>query len=296
MKTFYFITVFLFSSLILFAQKSDSTKVQEQSQVAEYFLEKDFFPNNSSYKSIDTLLYGIQKYIPNNFPYGLGLANRKVLFNPSSEIGFRSGFDDLDLFGYNRNEIKYYNTRTPYTEIFAVFGQKKEQYARLLHTQNITRQWNIAFHMLRLHSEGFYNRQNCPDNNISLSSNYTSKNNRYSFLANGLISSVKTDENGGVRNDTVFENNLFVNKKLIAVNLSDARTRRGNREMSVDQFLNFGGRDSIKNDSTYKYRVRPKTSLSYSFHVKENWFVYDDKNPVSGYYENIFIDSTKTLD
>ena len=296
MKLISSIIVFLFFSLNLFAQNPDSIKVPAKAPVAEYFLEKDFFPNNSSYKSIDTSLNGIHKYFPNNFPYSLGLANRKLNFEPSSDIGFRSGFDNLDLFGYNMNEIKYYRTRTPYTEIFALFGQKKEQYARLLHTQNVTKQWNIALNMLRLRNgDGFYNRQNCTDNNISLSSNFTSKNNRYSFLANGIISSIKTDENGGV-NDTVFENNLFVNKKLIPVNLLEARTRRGNRGAQITQFLNFGKRDTLKKDSTARSGILPNASLSYSFGVNENWFVYEDKNPSSGFYSNIFYDSTLTYD
>ena len=280
---------------MLSAQTSDSIKAIVKLPVAEYFPEKDFFPNSCSYKSIDTSLDGIQKYYPHNFPYSLGLSNRKLLFEPSLEIGFRNGFESLDLFGYNKNKIKYYRTRTPYTEIFALFGMKKEQFARLLHTQNITKQWNIALNMLRLRSEGFYNRQNCTDNNISLSSNYTSKNNRYSFLANGIMNSIKTDENGGVQ-DYIFENNLLANKKLIPVNLLNARTRRGNREFSLMQFLNFGKKDSVKGDSTMRYRIYPKSSFSYSFNAHDSWFVYDDKNPISGYYQNIFNDSSETLD
>lgn len=296
MKNLFSIFPFILLTLIISAQNSDSGKVIVKTPVAEYFLEQDFFPNNSSFFSIDSSLNGIQKYFPNNFLYGLGLSNRKLFFIPSSEIGFRSGTESLDLFGYNRSEIKYYRARTPYTEIFALFGQKKEQYAKLLHTQNITKQWNISLNMLRLRSEGFYNRQICTDNNISLSTNYTSKSNRYSFLANGFISSIKTDENGGVSDDTIFENNLLANKKLIAVNLSDARTRRGNREFTVIQFLNFGKRDtSAKTDSTSK-KIIPRSYFSYSFHANENWFAYEDKDPSSGFYSTVFYDSTLTHD
>ena len=271
--------------------------VQVKSAAAESFPAKDFFPNNSSYKSIDTSLNEIQKYFLNNFSYSLGLSNRKLFFESSYKTGFKSGIDYLDLFGYNQDEIKYYHTRTPYTEIFALFGQKKEQYFRLLHTQNITRQWNIALNMLRLRDEGFYQRQNCTDNNISISSNYTSKNNRYSLLANGIISSIKTDENGGVRNDPTFESNLLVNKKLIPINLPDARIRRGNREFYINQFWNFGKKDTVRvNDTTHYVHIQPRSSISLSTRANDNWFVYDDKNPRYGYYKNIFYDSLKTLD
>lgn len=277
----------------LFGQ--DSLNVSIKSPIVIFLLEKDFASECSH--QIDTSLHNIQNYFPNNnFSYSLGLANRKLTLEPLVNIGFKTGFEELDLFGFNRSETRYYYTRMPYTEIAVVFGQKKEQMTKLIHTQNINRKWNIAVNMLRMRSEGFYNRQNCTNNNISLSSNYTSKNNRYSFLVNGIISAIKADENGGIKYDTLFEANLFSNKKLFAVNLLNARTRRGKREFTFTQFLNFGKKDSVKYDTTKKFILRPENALSYSFHLKENWFVYDDKNPKSGFYENIFSDSVNTYD
>jgi hypothetical protein len=290
------IFVFLSLPLLLLAQKKDSLSLPVKAPVAEYFFEKEFFPGNFSYHSIDTSLNGVQKYFPNNFSYSLGLSNRKLSFEPSSEIGFSSGLEPLDLFGYNRNETRYYRARTPYTEVFVLFGQKKEQFARVLHTQNITKQWNIALSMLRMRSDGFYQRQTCTDNNISLSSNYTTRNKRYAVLANGIVSSVKTDENGGVLNEADYENNLFVNKKLIPISLADSRTRRGNREAHMTHYLNFGKRDTLRKDTTTHSKIFPKTSLSYSFGIKENWFVYDNKLPQGGFYEHAYFDTLATLD
>ena len=303
MKNFLPIPLLLCSGLLA-AQDPDTSKSTGVYSVAEYFLEKDLAPRCSDRgrpgctltSSIDTSLDGIQRYFPGNFPYYLGLSNRKLTFEISTEIGFRSGLEKLNLFGYSSNEIKYYNTRAPYTEIFALFGQKKEQFARLLHTQNINKQWNIAVNMLRHRSEGFYLRQNCTDNNISLSTNHTSKSNRYTMLLNGYISSVKTDENGGIQSDSAYEANLFVNKKLLAVNLMEARTRRGNRGAHMTHTLNFGRRDTARKDSTVRRPILPHTSLSYSFSANENWFVYSDTDTSSGYYENTFFDSAATLD
>lgn len=282
--------------MTFFAQKNDSLSLPVQSPIMEYFYEDGFFSDRTSFHSVDTSLNNIQRYFPVSFPYSLGLVNRNISYNVSPEIGFKSGLANWDWFGYNRKEIKYYRTRTPYTEVFALFGMKKEQLARLLHTQNITRQWNIAFDMLRLRSEGFYNRQTCTDNNISLSSNYTSKNNHYSLLVNGSIGSVKTDENGGISSEDAFENALLGNKKLLSVNLSSARARRGNREFAVSQFFHFGRKDTANHDSTLRPKIIPKSYFAYSFHAGDNWFVYEDGNPAAGFYQNIFYDSTKTLD
>lgn len=276
---------------------TDSSKSITTSPAIQYWEERDFSLSAPSYTSIDTSLDGVQKYFLNNFPYGLGLANRKLLFESSSDIGFQSGFDFLNLFGYQKDEIKYYHTRTPFTEVNVVFWMKKEQFSRLLHTQNITKQWNISLNMLRIRSDGFYLKQNCSDNNISLSTNYTSKNNHYSLLANGIVSSIKTEENGGVTNDLYFEENLLVDKKLLPVKLPDAKTKRGGREVYVKQSLYFGEKENkMKGDSIISSRMLPKHSLSYSINAKDNWFMYSENSPDYGYYENIYFDSIKTHD
>jgi len=286
----------LFSS-ILSAQVKDSAKNVTKYPLAEYFLEKDFAQNNSRYTSLDTALDGAQKYFPNNFPYSLGLASRKLTFESSTKIGFRSGFDNLNLFGYNKEAIKYYRTRTPYTEIFALFGMKKEQFSKIIHTQNITKQWNIAVNLLRVRSEGFYQRQNFSDHNISVSTNYGSKNNRYSLLANAIVSSIKTDENGGIVSDSIFESRLLGNKKLILVNLMDARTKRRYREVYLKQSVYFGRKENImKGDSIIGSKIKPTSSLSYSFNTNDNDFAYIENTLDSGYYENIYFDSAQTQD
>ena len=145
LKKYFFIFLSVCCSSFVSAQVTDSAKAPVKSIPVEYFQEKDVFLNTPAYRSIDTSMDGIQKYFPNTFPYSLGLSNRKMTFEPSPTIGFRTGLDDLDLFGYKKDETKYYHTRTPYTEVNVLFGMKKEQYSRLLHTQNITKQWNIFF-------------------------------------------------------------------------------------------------------------------------------------------------------
>ncbi|HEY4800595.1 MAG TPA: putative porin, partial [Bacteroidia bacterium] len=118
-----------------------------------------------------------------------------------------------------------------------------------------------------------------------------------SILANGIISSIKSDENGGLVNDQIFENNLFVNKQLFAVEIPNARTRRNSRSFCVRQSWNFGRKDTVKvNDSTKFVRIQPVTSISFSTRACQSWFVYDDKNPTIGYYKNVFFDTLRSLD
>ncbi|MFH1004896.1 MAG: putative porin [Bacteroidota bacterium] len=307
-------SIFIFSSFFIsaFSQNADSLKQSS----SKYFLKmsNELLDNSSlnTYIKQDTSIKRIINYFPENFPYSISLSNRKMFFNSPFRIGFNSGYDYLDLFGYNKDAILYYDTRIPYTELFVLFGSKKEQFFRLLHTQNIRKNWNVAVSMLRLRSEGFYQRQNCTDNNLSISTNYRSKNKRYALLSDIYFSGIKTDENGGITNDTAFESTPFINKKTIQIALADARSRRGTQGFYLNQFWYFGKQKhssptslhntekdttSLSDTVAQKSKTFDKKSfLSYSFNINDSWFVYDDKDTASGFYKNIFFDSTKTLD
>lgn len=224
------IFVSLFYCSCVFAQRTDS--LLKRTSISGYFREKGFYPGRTILEPMDTALTGIQNYFPNNFPYSFGLAARSLVFRPTTSLGFQTGFNDLNLFSYNRDQILYYNTRAPYTDLYVIFGAKKEQFSHILHTQNITKQFNIAMNMLRIRSgQGYYQSQTGSDNNLSLSLAYHTKNNRYCILANGIATSIKADENGGIVKDSIYENNLLEDKRLVPVNLTNARSKRGTREL-----------------------------------------------------------------
>ncbi len=297
MKSSLLICIALVGSKVVFGQQFDTTNNQEKNPIASFFSEKEFNSAGTNYTSIDTSLDRVQKYFPNNFTYSLGLSSRKIKYASSSEIGFRSGINNFDLFDYTTSQVKYYHTRAPLTEVMALFGMKKEQYAKLLHTQNITKEWNVALSMLRIRSEGFYQRQNSTNNNISFSTNYFSKNNRYSLLASGLVSSIKADENGGIKNDSSFENLISGNKKLLPIRLSDARSKSRNREVFMKQSIHFGKKEVIrKGDSIISSHLIPTTRISYSFQARDNFFAYSEGKIDSAFYENTFYDSIRTKD
>jgi Putative porin len=304
LKRIIFISVLCCYGALVTAQVADSSRSKVKYPFTETFREKDFNPGNSAYPPVDTALDGVQRYFPENFPYSLGIANRKLIFDSSSEtflsdglLGFRSGINSLDFFGYNHQDITYYWTRTPYTEIFGLFGMKKEQFSRILHTQNISKRWNIALNMLRIRSEGFYQHQNCTDNNIALSTNYLSKDKRCSLLANAMVSSVKSDENGGITADSILAKNLLENKKLIPINLNDARSKRLHRELYMKYSLHFGKKENtIKGDSIISSRIQPTTTLSFFLGAGDNMFAYTETKPHSDYYKHTFFDTTHTHD
>ena len=300
------IVLFFLLSVNFFAANPDSLNSQpKDSSIVNYFFESDFSKYSSvdfkrtdfPFRKIDTTLNFFHHYLPFEIRSGLASPFLKLNFSENYYIGFQSGLNTMNIFGYYLDSISYYRTRTPYTEMFLEIGQGKEQFFKLIHSQNITKHWNVALNILRTNSEGIYQRQNVSSNNLSVSSNFVSKNNRYAFLANGIYRGFKKDENGGIEKDSLFENNVFSNRKLIGINLSDARSRTGERSFFMKHFFYFGKKESVKvNDSVSVNHIIPRSYISYSFSVKDHWFVYADKNPRSGFYNNVLKDTVATLD
>lgn len=306
LKTTSSILVFVFLAVKALAGKFDSLSVQpKDSAIVMFFSQTDFSKYSAwdfnekmfPFRKIDPGLTFFHHYLPVEARAGLSAPFLRLFYPVNEGIGFRSGLNTMNVFSFSDDWIKYYRTRAPYTEAFLVIGQGKEQSFQLVHTQNVNRQWNVAFNILRANADGIYLRQNMSSNNLAVSSNFVSKNNRYAFLANGIYSTFKKDENGGIENDSLFENNVFTNRKLIGVNLDDARVRTGERSFFMNHFLYFGEKQEIKrNDSVSVKRIMPKNYISYSFSVEDHWFVYSDKNPRSGFYNNVLQDSIETLD
>lgn len=293
LKSFLTISAFLLLNGWLFAQQTDSVP---RPFVAEHYKASEYFPGFTEYQSPDTGFRNVQNYFPERFDYNLGLNGRSPVFMARHQIGFRTGLHDLDLFGFNARDLRYYRTRTPYTRLFILFGMKKEQNARFIHTQNINRNWNLAVQMNRTRSEGFYNRQNLSHNNLSVTTSYTSRSQRYSLLAGGWLTTIKNDENGGIKSDSLLLANPEINKKLIPVNLATARTHRDSRGFMIRQSIYFGPSSRVKTDSVEHRLLRPWGSLTYSFGGNRNFRSYKDNEPNIGYYDNVYFDTVHTDD
>ncbi|MEW6470213.1 MAG: putative porin [Bacteroidota bacterium] len=242
---------------------------------------------------VDTTIDKFQRYFFRSFRGGIATPSIKLFTPLVAEAGFKSGFAMFDLQG---EPTKYFKTRTPYTELFLAIGQGKEQFFRLIHTQNISRTWNAALSIDRITSDGMYLRQNAVFNSINLTSNFLSKNNRYSFLLKGTYCVFKRDENGGIKNDSAFMENELGNRKLIGINLAEARTRTGVRSIAMEHFFYIGKPSENSRDTAEKKIIVPASYFSYTFSYADEWHVYDDKNPQEGYYINVLRDTLRTLD
>jgi hypothetical protein len=161
--------------------------------------------DTSRFQGFDSVLYDFNKRI--SVPWtevnlgNLGTPSRSLLFSPIMKPGFDPGFHALDIYNYTVSESRFYNTTRPYAELNYLLGSKSEQLIRLMHTQNLKPNWNMAFEYRLINSPGYFQNQNTNHNNYRFTSWYQSRNKRYQNFIVIVGNKLQTGESGGVKND-----------------------------------------------------------------------------------------------
>jgi len=75
----------------------------------------------------------------------LGTAFKPLFFEPKSEIGRSTGFQSFDEFHKGPDDIKYYDTRSPYTDITGVFGGNGRALTDIEFAMNDSTRFSIGF-------------------------------------------------------------------------------------------------------------------------------------------------------
>lgn len=123
----------------------DSTKVIYGPRTARYFLEEDIFNNYKTLYQIDTSYDDFHRY---NFVQradfqlvdlgNFGTAARNVFFRPIEQLGTQFGFDAYSPYAYQINDVKYYDTKSPYTNLYLTLGGGGQNILRFDHSQNLS--------------------------------------------------------------------------------------------------------------------------------------------------------------
>ncbi len=274
---------------MLLAQNDSLDK--NTSSITSFFYESEFL-NENAYQLIQPNSIQSQNYLPRNTLGNVGLAINSLSYLPGFDaIGFNYGRNAYQPYFFKQQNLKYYTTRSPYTDLLYVMGSKKEQVFNGVFAYNIKPNWNVSAYFNRIRAEGFYLRQNTNQSYIALSSNFKSLNNRYALLFSGMYNDAKNAENGGIKYDTAFEEGGLIDKKILEINLKQAKRRVVNRSVFLKQYLNLG-----KHINDTSSQIIPAWQFALASGYEDNDWRYTDANPVSGFYSFIYLDSTGTND
>ena len=130
----------------------DTTKQVYGPNTSRYYYEQDVFYNRPVLHPIDTLIRNYHRnsnYVArNNFLYqdlgNIGTAIRPIYYLTPDLIGVTTGFHSYDLY-WDTERIRYYDTKSPYTNMQLILGGKGRSITRATFSRNINPRWNFGF-------------------------------------------------------------------------------------------------------------------------------------------------------
>ena len=280
----------------------DSTKNVYGPSTTRYALENDVFNNRETLYTVDTLLDGFQNY---NFLQrnqnlyqdlgNLGTPMRTVFFAHSQKIGAMLGMDVFTPYAFDPENVKYYNTRSPFSSLYYVQGGNGIQLLDVEHSRNINSRWNVGFRYQRPTAPKQFaagnidpsqNRQ-VDSHEFALYSWYKNIDSTYQILANITVMEHRVKELGSIiprdnANRLIPLDSLFLVEKDRLANVF-------NGDAQAALLTNAGSRDSRNQIHFYQqYAPVPAFQFYHVFDRQQRLNYYRDLDLTTTAMENIF--------
>lgn len=132
----------------------------------------------------------------------------------------------LDHGAYDRyfvspGMVPFFQVRSPLSEGLYSQGIGRGQVFSIAHTQNITPRWNFLLRYRRMNSQGAYLNNQNKLSSFLFSTRYHSRDDRYVLKGYFADEEMALQENGGIRSDSIFEDNLESNRSAVLTRLDD---------------------------------------------------------------------------
>ncbi len=196
----------------------DSTKVIYGPKTSRYFLESDVLNNRKTLYPLDTLIEGFHAY---NFVQrsqnrlvdlgNFGTASRPVFFAPAQNLGTLMGFNAYTPYMYQPDSMRYFDTKSPFSNLYFVMGGLGQNVFRVDMNQNIKKRWNFGFNAQRMSANKQFGTSGRTDSEqrlienwaFVLHSNYRSADEKYMIMGNYSNLSHFSRDQGGVAIEAV---------------------------------------------------------------------------------------------
>lgn len=220
---------------------------------------------------------------------------------PESNLLFTSHIKTFEINTecfLSEDKKKFYSVKKPLTDI-GFKTNYKNQSLSFLHTQNINQKTNFYSSYLNQKSEGFYKNQSSYYTKFNTSIHSLSKNNRYQGFVFFKYEKINSEQNGGVKNDSVFKNTTFSffqgfnpERDAIEVNLDGAEINK--KKIFVSLLSNFYLGKKEKIDSVNI--VIPRSVAYHKIDFFQKKFSFKQPFPSTSFYPEIYIDTNETSD
>jgi hypothetical protein len=258
--------------------------------------------NTLRYKLDSSISEYVRFPIPHNY---IALGNngapaKPILFEPIMKSGFDEGKHALDIYKWKIENIKSYQTTRPYSELAYALGSGAEQLIQFTHTQNVKKDWNVAFDYRLISAPGYFRNQKNNHDNLVLNSHFISKNKRYQNWFIYLVNGLKHSDFGGIKTASDIDNPIFVDRSTVQTLLGNSAGAFGNpfsnkiesgqieknKTIYLKQSYDLGKKDSLViNDSTTIPLFYSKLRFEHTLTSNTESFAYKGLTSDSTYYK-----------
>ncbi len=190
----------------------DSTKLVYGPETTSFIREANLYYQTKQEYHPDTLIKNFYRILPaEQSGYriqtleNLGTAQSSIFYTFPDQIGERSGFYVYDYWFNEPAEIRYYNTRSPFTSLFFSQGGNGRSWVDVTHSRNINPRWNAGVDFRRITAEQQIapsSQSNQRNQIVSTAydafTRYQGKNERYQLLASFSRLRHSVRESGGI--------------------------------------------------------------------------------------------------
>jgi hypothetical protein len=196
------------------------------------------------------------------------------------------GNSSLSYMIDEKDDISFYRTPTPLTELKFLTTHNRGQQADAFLATNLSPEFNLMIGYRGHRSEGHYAFEEVESGSFRTSFNYASKNKRYQLLGFYTYHDGQQQENGGLLfSASQFESGdpQFGDRKLIDTRLSDMNHRIVQRAYYIDQRYeiteHFSALQQLHYDSRYFQMTQANNTADFGEAI--NGGAIDDKHAVS---------------
>ena len=240
-------------------------------------------------KPVDTSMAQIHQYDPLIKNYNLcqdlgmpGQAHQFMNYDFERELGFSMITLPYPLLWKTQRDVKFYDVQTSFTNLSFTYGISTMYEFDATHTQKF-KGVTAAFDMHAYSNEGYFLNQQARNININALINYEEPAGIYGFTVSYIFNRLKDQENGGLRDTSLFAHNAAEALTGYPVKSENGRSKIRTHDLLFQQYVNI--RDKKK---------RYYGTITHSFQFKHLGTDYFDYNFDSTFYQKKFYYSTDT--
>lgn len=215
----------------------DSTRQVYGPKTSLIFFEKDLKRNRLQLYEQDTSLTNFHNYdvvAKSGWKFqdlgNIGSAAKPVYYEAPEVIGVRSGLHAYDPYFRDPAKRRYFDTKSPFTEMSAFFGGGNRNLLDIAFARNVNPRWNLGFELNTYRVRKTLNPINRDDrsanqNSYAFHTNYRSENGRYWLLAAFSRMRHAVEETGGIIPPEVDSTSLYFTYEDAKVWLQNSSAR-----------------------------------------------------------------------